>query len=361
MARLLVVCVCLVGLSVAPGPLTAGDAGTVPPAWAEQVREPLVGWLAARDHGAPDSIASLAPERARIAPFRTLIRRALDGGGPDLPTLAAAAGYKLLALVADGAWYLVLDDATGILGPTVVIAPAATRDLIAEAPHPVADTHTVYETALFVTRLGARAAVVAGAHRCAAAEASPCSGTTGVCKSWGKAAYRDSDVAHNPESLFQAAHEELAARWPGAVVFSIHGFGRRPSAPDTWAVISDGGGSKDGGGSTRLTRRLRDALRANLDGGPARAVACDDPEDLRFGYAPLCAATNVQGRQLNGSADICRRSVPRGTGRFLHIEQTRDIRDAFAADWRDPDGNRTVKAVLDAVAAAVPCLPGRCP
>lgn len=344
-------------LVLAVGPVAAAPE---PPAGLQQVQEPLAGWIAARNRPGPGSIDSLAPDFARAVPFRALLAAALAGDWPTVPTAAAAAGYRAFALIEDSGWYLVLDDAVDGLGPTVVLSPAPRRDLIAEAPHPVVDRYTAPETALFVTQLGARAAIVAGANRCAAAAASPCSGTTKVCKAHGKAPYRDSDVAHNPETLFHAVHEVLAAQWPQAVVFSIHGFGKSKAAPDTWAVISDSGRG-EGGSADRLTRRLRDSLRARLDGGDARAVACDDPEDRRFGFARLCAATNAQGRHLNGSADACRQSVEQASGRFLHIEQTLDLRDPFEYGWRAPRDHAAIRAVLDAVGDVVPCLPGRCP
>lgn len=344
-------------LVLAAGPVAAAQE---PPAGLEQIQEPLAGWVAARNRPGPGTIDSLAPDFVRAGLFRAMLKTALAAEWAELNTGATAAGYRAFVLVEDTGWYLVLDDAVDGLGPTVVLSPAPKRDLIAEAPHPVVDRYTAPETALLVTQLGARAAIVAGANRCAAAAESPCSGTTKVCKAHGKAPYRDSDVAHNPETLFHAAHEILAAQWPQAVVFSIHGFGKTRTAPDTWAVISDGGRG-EGGSADRLTRRLRDRLRVLLDGGDARAVACDDPGDRRFGFARLCAATNVQGRHLNGSADTCRQSVEQASGRFLHIEQTLDLRDPFEYGWRAPRDHAAIRAVLDAVAGVVPCLPGRCP
>ncbi|MEQ9557163.1 MAG: hypothetical protein RIG67_15450 [Rhodospirillales bacterium] len=337
-----------------------GAAADGPPAGIERIEEPLAGYLGSRGRPGAGSVESLAPDFARAGAFRAMLKTALAADWPGLTPAAAAAGYRAVALVEDTGWYLLLDDAGDGLGPTVVLSPAPRRDLIAEAPHPVVDRYTAPETALFITLLGARAAIVAGAHRCAASRESPCSGTTRVCKAHGKAPYRDSDVAHNPDSLFHAAHEELSAHWPGALVFSIHGFAKTKAAPDTWAVISDGG-KAEGGPSDRLTRRLRDRLRALLDAGDARAVACDDPDDRRFGFARLCGATNVQGRHLNGSTDVCRQGVEQASGRFLHIEQTLDLRDPFEYGWRAPRDHPAIRAVLDAVGDVVPCLPGRCP
>jgi len=335
-------------------------ARAAPPGGLESMEAPLAQWLMERDRPAAGTIASLAVDFVRAAPFRAMVTAALAGDWATLPEAARAARYKAFVLTDKAAWHLVLDDAAGGLGPTVILAPAAKRDLVLQAPHPVLDRNTVPQTAVLLTHLGGHAAIVAGANRCAAARETACSGTTGICKEWGKAAYRDSDVAHNTETLFHVAHEELAARYPQALVVSVHGFAKRPSAPDTWVVLSDGG-KEEGGDAGNLTRRLRDKLRANLDGGDARAVACDDLDDRRFNFPRLCAATNVQGRHLNGSSDACRQGIDRGTGRFLHVEQTREIRDTFADHWRAPREDAIARAVLDAFAAAIPCLPGRCP
>lgn len=340
--------------------VASGNAGAVPPQEIERLEAPLAQWLTDRTRQPVGSIVSLAEDYARAGPFRSLIRAAVAGDWPAAAASARQAHYRLFVLTDATGWYLILDDAMNGLGPTVVLAPEARRDMIAEAPHPVFDGETVQETAVFVTHLGARAAVVAGTHRCAAARETSCSGKTSVCRQWGKAAYRDSDVAHNTESLFHAAHEALAAQWPGAVVVSIHGFEKRRSAPETWVVLSDGG-SAESGDTGSLTRRLRDRLRAMLGEGDARAVACDDVADRRFGYPRLCATNNVQGRHVNASGDACRKGVTRGNGRFLHIEQTRDVRDAFATSWRAPYENQVTKAVLDAFTQIIPCLPGRCP
>jgi hypothetical protein len=344
-------------LLAAGGNLRAADG---PPDGLEQRTEPLAGYLSERRRPGPGSIDTLALDFERVVAFRLMLKTALDGGWAELPAAAQAAGYKAFALIDGADWYLVMDDARMGLGPTVVLAPDAKRDMIAEAPHPEVDRYTAPQAALFMTRLGARAAIVAGANRCAAQAASSCSGKTSVCKAHGKAAYRDSDVAHNPETLFHAAHEQLTERWPRSVAFSIHGFRKRNSAPETWAVISDGG-REEGGSADRLSRRLRDALRARLGAGDARAVACDDPSDRQYGYARLCAATNVQGRHLNGSGNICRESVEQGSGRFLHIEQTLELRDAYEYGWRAPDEHPAIQAVLGAVGDVISCLPEKCP
>ena len=66
-------------------------------------------------------------------------------------------------------------------------------------------------------------------------------------------------------------------------------------------------------------------------------------------------------KRPDACSTLCRQSVEQASGRFLHIEQTRDLRDPFEYGWRAPRDHAAIRAVLDAVAGVVPCLPGRCP
>jgi len=68
--------------------------------------------------------------------------------------------------------------------------------------------------------------------------------------------------------------------------------------------------------------RLRDALAARGVSVASCNRERDDPGSLN-----LCGLTNVQGRLSNGSRDPCRVVAPRASGRFLHIEQRRSIRE----------------------------------
>lgn len=305
-------------------------------------------------HRGRDSLADMPAIAPVEAPFAAALAAAVRGDLAMARQQAAAVGYAVIEKTEDGRRYLVLmeRDRAGI-GPTVAIARDPVRDAVIQAPHPVVDRVTGRQAAVLFKALGARALVIAGAERCAATTASTCSGRTGVCGG-GRSPYRTSDPAHNPATLFHVAHRHFARQWPTSVVVQPHGFSNPDS--DVWFVISDGTTDKRPG-DTMLTGRVRDALRASL--GRDRAVSCQDPADRDIETRWLCATTNVQGRDLNGSGEICRDRAPRPSGRFLHIEQTyREVRKGFA------DGGENLSegsaAILSALSQALPCIEAGC-
>jgi hypothetical protein len=346
----------LVALVLAPlAPPARADAAPPPPELA-RVAVPLPAWLASRPHRGPDSIDDLAHEPTQERSLHSALRATIAQDWSTARHAATQGGFELLALVDGARWYAVLQPAAEGLGPTVVAAPHLWRDPIAEAPHARFERGTAEEVALLVTELGARAGLIAGAHRCAARRRSACSGTTRVFGEAADAPYRTSDVGHNPATLFHAAHEVLAAAWPEAVVLSLHGM-RRTDA--TRVIVSDGSREQRPGDRGR-SGRLRDALRARLGEGPA-VVSCNDPNDDGYPYRRLCGVTNVQGRSLNGSPNACGVSAEAPSGRFLHLEQTWDVLGEFERGWAGWAGYANLSAILHATMAVMPCTAADCP
>jgi hypothetical protein len=315
------------------------------------------GFLFAVPHRAADSLASMPVSDGRTAAFARALRALIDGRVAAARGHAAAAGYAIAEKPQDGRLYRILFERDGAgIGPLVALAADPLRDAVIEAPHPVIDRATDNQAIALFFHLGARALVIAGANRCAARKASPCSGRTRVCGD-GREPYRGSDAAHNTDTLFHRAHRVLTRRWPNAVAVQPHGFNNAGSP--VWFVISDGSAGKRTGGDG-LAGRVRDRIRASL-GRRDRAVNCQDPADRTIRSRWLCATTNVQGRALNGSADACRAATERSTGRFLHIEQVyHGVRRGYLADWRTLDGYPGSRAVRDALTRELPCIRRGC-
>jgi hypothetical protein len=297
-------------------------------------------------HGAPTE-----------AEFRAALVAMARGDWAASAAHAADAGYQLAGVVQENTWYAVLQEkGSGGVGPTVVISPHPLRDLIAEAPHGGLERGTAEQAALFVTRLGARAAIVSGAHRCASATESPCSGRTRVCGSEARVPYRSSDVAHYPNSLFHVAHLVLTSFWPSAVVVSLHGMRK---TDDTILIVSDGS-KQMRPGDHELSGRLRDRLRTELGGNFGAVVSCNDPEDDQYDFRKLCGFTNVQGRALNSSPDICLQSSQGSSGRFLHVEQSWDILGEIRRGWTRHRDYPHAGAFFAAFEQTIPCLSDDC-
>jgi hypothetical protein len=198
---------------------------------------------------------------------------------------------------------------------TYIVDLTYARNLLIEVPHPLYDVNTPEEGTAIFQRVGARALFIAGTHRCAnPSTPSGCSGNTSACG--GLQPYRISDTPHFNRNFMYAAHEASLSLMEPPIAFNVHG--NSSAVPDV--ELSDG--TKDPASETSLVNRLRAALAARLVSVASCNWPPDDPASLT-----LCGTDNVQGRRSNGSAEACTTPAASATGRFLHLEQHRNIRD----------------------------------
>lgn len=308
---------------------------------------------------------TLEPGPEKRADFAAALRAMVDRNWKTADQKARAADYEIAIVPGKGnGRYFMLREASGKgVGATVVIAEKPRRDAIAGVPHARFERGTPEQAALLLTELGFRAAILSGAHRCAADAFVACRGRTAVCspkrkgKKKRRTAYRTSDVAHNPRALFHVAHEVLAKAWPDSVVFSLHGMRKRKGKPFI-AVLSDGSKTMQRS-SGDLVGRLRDTFRAKLGRGKGRTVSCNHLDDAGTGFPKLCGTTNVQGNFVNGSTAGCGVPTKARTGRFVHVEHTREIRRDFEDNWRRIRETTYGGPWLAAMEAAVPVMKGQ--
>lgn len=228
---------------------------------------------------------------------------------------AAFATYRLCEGTGPEEGLLLLEPVQPAEGHARIVIRPEGAPIILEVPHPEYDTNTLDEALVIFEALGARALIVSGTHRCASDVPSGCDGTTGACGA--TAPYVESDMAHATDSFFQAAHETLARLFSDDVVVSVHGFA------DDGASVSNG--TNDPVGADAPAARLAVALAARFDG----ITSCSDGAGVPM-VERLCGTTNVQGRQLAGVADACTDAAPTASGRFVHLEQSRLLRDDAA-------------------------------
>ena len=201
-------------------------------------------------------------------------------------------------------------------GHAVAILRVAGEPLHLEAPHPAYDSGTLDEAVVLFEQLQARVLLTSGTHRCASSEATECSGTSSVCTGLTEA-YRNSDAAHAVDTSFHVLHEALTIGFPDDLVVSVHG-------------MSGAGASLSNGTDDTITpsspvARLAGALAVEFGG--ELITTCNDYPGSTVD-SRLCGTTNVQGRHLNGSADACGSAADSASERFVHLEQSRDLRDA---------------------------------
>ncbi len=275
-----------------------------PPA-IEVVDVPLIAWVGSRAHATPETLSNFTSDATRLTEFRALVEALAKGEWGAASQRAKGVSYQLAAIHEADTWFVIASDdsATG-RDPIIVVNTAPKRDLILGAPHVPFEPGTGEQALILLRDLAVRAAIISGAHRCASKSFTACDGTTAVCGSL--QGYRDSDAGHNTNTLFHVSHLALAELWSNSVVMSLHGMMEDTDGVRTSLIISNGIHGEDGGQQTVATK-LRLAVQDAF--GPAgTVVSCNVPADDVFKYRKLCGYTNIQGRHVNGSVDVCRPS-----------------------------------------------------
>lgn len=315
------------------------------------INVPLVAWVAQQDRAMPDSFHDFSFPREQAMSFQEMVAAIAQQEWEVATSLAGNIGYEIVS-IPNGAGFLVaaVDRSHTGQNPTIVVNTNAELKLIVGAPHASFETGTAEQAAIIVSDIGARAAVVAGAHRCAARKFVECDGRTSVCGSI--ESYRTSDVAHNPDSLFHHAHVVLTDIWPDDIVMSLHGMREDKDGVRTSIILSHGYKSEsDSGNSTSTLLRFALATRFGSDG---QVVSCDLAEDSQYQARRLCGYTNVQGRHVNQDEDVCVGSAESGSDLFVHIEQDWSILRAFDREWGSSERNEIIQDFLAAVRETVP-------
>jgi hypothetical protein len=287
------------------------------------------------------SLAALQPPKAgsntyrvpgagRLVALESSIVSLLHADAGAAKVYAATAEYSLCRGTGAESTLALWRAAPGEGQARIVLRTGPSRGAILEAPHPLHDSGTLEQARDLFTQLGARALVVSGTHRCANAAASGCSGTTAVCD--GKSGpFRVSDMAHTEQSAYHAAHRALAEHFTGDWVVAIHGMG------DAGVSVSDG--TKAPTVADSPSAKVASALAARTSG----VTTCNAfPGSVPWADR-LCGSSDVQGRHVNGAAPACTQGAPSGTGRFIHLEQSKAVRTEATS----------VRAALDEVLPAV--------
>jgi hypothetical protein len=317
------------------------------------VHMPVISWVSGQDRAGRDAIGDMASNPARYEVFGKLLQSLVRRDEASALRLGSEGRFRITTIIQNQTSFLAVTDARHPdQGPTIILNLDPKIDLIAGAPHPSNERGTYQQAILLVTEKGARAAIIAGAHRCASRTYVTCDGKTRTCGA--REAYRTSDSAHSPATLFHVAHQVLTSAWPQAVVLSLHGMRTDDKGVKTSVVLSNGIRGPDDAKSTAASRLRKKLASALPDDGAV--VSCNIPEDKIYKFRRLCGTTNVQGRLVNGDNDVCHRSVTHGTGRFIHLEQDRRVRDPFALNWRDIKGEPFMQRYLDAIVAVAPSI-----
>jgi len=219
--------------------------------------------------------------------FLAATTTALGGDLDDAASRFDTFGYDLVSFLDLGSsvWHLMLRERTPCghcWGLYVFSRSLTARDVVVQAPHPLFDALTPEMAIEAYARMDAREFFMAGTHRYANGPGSAVS-----------------DMARNPNSVFQRMHEALTG--PQTQVFQYHGFSLRnhPGYPNV--VLSNGSPNPQ-----PELFLLKAAIEAR-----GETVGIFDGRD----WGELGATINPQGRYT--------RSIG---GRFFHMEHEFAIR-----------------------------------
>lgn len=232
-----------------------------------------------------------ATERARVGEGVAAIvdghldaaRKPLAEAGYTVRTLRLAGSHRMVAQVAEATGEGAQPHGWG----EVFIDLSRPVRWSAQVPHPVSDQHTELLGAELFSRAPGGVLVLAGATRDAGR------GNT-------------ADMAHRQDSVFNAVCAELAARRiPG---IQVHGFAD-DSSPDNDVVVSPGPGEAG--------PRVREAARLLASAG-----------------FTVCRAWDEDCGQLEGTTNVQAGTAKADGAPFLHIENSRTLRNSRTARTR---------------------------
>jgi hypothetical protein len=187
------------------------------------------------------------------------------------------------------------------------------------APHPIQDIGTLGEAQDIFLATGARALVISGTDRCANFPPSGCDGITSAC-GFDDEPFRESDMAHVVEGHFHRAHEVLAGAYPTLNFVNIHGM--------SFEGASLSNGTLQNTSPNSLVAQMAGALQAELPGQEVSTCNSYPGANVRI---LRCGTQNTQGRYINGVANACNVDTNTASGRFIHLEQSPEVRMEPAA------------------------------
>ena len=274
-----------------------------------------------------DSDGFVVPTATTQSYWRDVVGQMLDGYCDSITLPISLTGvYSVSKRTYEGKGYCVLmevldQDDSGKVDRgwgTFIVNMHPCREVSIQIAHPKYDLNTAMQGIGVFKGTNSRSFLMAGAHRNA-------NTTTSTCQS----SYKQADVAHNVENLFQPTVQELLEFYGGTggnfVAIQFHGMGTS-ACPGVDVYLTHGLTTPPGADGKILD------LKSNLKKyNPTWTVTVP-------GDSPSCTlhgSTNVQGRLLNNVAAgaVCTTATSSYSSRFIHIEQKISFRDAN--NWND--------------------------
>jgi len=294
----------------------------------------LESFLKSIDYGDKDANNWVEPDAIKLDQYRTAVDYFLSNDFLTAHQVATAIGYEVIEFtVGKGKktnthyilWETEQLPSTAFTGGGTLVMNPEGANVVLQAPHPNSDLHT--EDQAIETYLGTNTKylMLAGTRRENSTQPSPCT----------DASYRKSDSAHYTEQFFYAAHERISLFNPSTIFIQLHGFGTSSlnnlqvqcgTSSDLLANISDGvNHPSDPNGNDFMHE-----LRRNIENGGI-IDACVYGNDT----SSLGGAWNTTGRFTNDSVDACTLNADQPSHRFIHLEQSYNIRAHHRDDMKN--------------------------
>jgi hypothetical protein len=218
---------------------------------------------------------------------------------------------------------------------TYVFNAQPQRALSLSAPHLFDDAETEVEAVEAFLALGARTLLIAGTDRDQNTAEAPCAHPEGR-------RFREADVSHTAESVFQMAFEEIYSSDASTWHIQFHGNASTQRGCENVDVFLSNGVEAAPDPNHPLRK-----LAANIETASGGVLSVD-VYDARADCI-LRGTDNMQMRFASGRphASICAQdNDPMGPSRFIHVEQSREARRA-----RDPatPGRKNRGMVVDGI------------
>jgi len=133
-------------------------------------------------------------------------------------------------------------------------------------------------------------------------------------------------MAHAEDSVFQVAHEVLGDSFDEDIVMSLHGMAGLGISISSGVPGQVDGESFHSQFATELLISFADEDITSCNPYPGGST-----------QQRLCGTTNVQGRYVNGSAQPCSVPANENSGRFIHLEQSLEVRQHYDEIVEDLD------------------------
>jgi hypothetical protein len=291
----------------------------------------LETFLKSIDYGDKDADNWVEPDAVKLDQYRTAVDFFLAGDFDTAHQVAVSIGYEVIEFsVGNGKkakkhyllWETEQLPSTAFTGGGTLIMNPAGVNAVLQAPHPNSDLYTEDQAIETYFGTNAKFLMLAGTRRENSTQPSPCTDS----------GYRKSDSSHYTEQLFYAAHERISLFDSATIFIQLHGFGTSSlnnlqaqcgTSSNLLVNISEGVNYQSDPNASDFMH----VLRRNIEAG-GLIDACIYGNDT----SSLGGTWNTTGRFTNGSVDACTLNAGQSSNRFIHLEQSYDVRAHHRAD-----------------------------